>query len=67
MLPLGPWICNFGGVTVAGLLLSDEIALNRALLASGAPISAMNVIRKQISQIKGGQLASAAGLPKWSV
>lgn len=42
-----------------GLTLQDEIDLNKALLASGAPISVMNAIRKQISQIKGGRLALA--------
>jgi glycerate 2-kinase len=41
------------------LSLSDEIALNEALLASGAPISAMNVVRKHFSTIKGGRLAAA--------
>ncbi|MCV9961576.1 glycerate kinase [Pararhizobium sp. BT-229] len=44
----------------AGLTLDDEIAVNRALLASGAPISAMNVVRKHVSRIKGGRLAFAA-------
>ncbi|NOV20297.1 glycerate kinase [Ensifer adhaerens] len=43
-----------------GLALGDEIALNEVLLASGAPISAMNTIRKQVSRIKGGRLARAA-------
>ncbi|MGE6786369.1 glycerate kinase type-2 family protein [Ensifer adhaerens] len=43
-----------------GLTLADEIAVNRALLASGAPISAMNVVRKHVSRIKGGRLAAAA-------
>ncbi|WP_378948575.1 glycerate kinase [Mesorhizobium sp. ANAO-SY3R2] len=42
------------------LTLADEIAVNEALLASGAPISAMNTIRKHISNIKGGRLAVAA-------
>lgn len=42
-----------------GLSLDDEIAVNQALLASGAPISAMNVVRKHISTIKGGRLAAA--------
>lgn len=42
-----------------GLTLADEAALNRALLASGAPISVMNAIRKQVSGIKGGRLAAA--------
>lgn len=41
------------------LTLQDEIDLNKALLASGAPISVMNAIRKQISQSKGGRLALA--------
>ncbi|MCA1407034.1 glycerate kinase [Ensifer sp. IC3342] len=43
-----------------GVTLEDEIAVNRALLASGAPISAMNVVRKHVSHIKGGRLALAA-------
>ncbi|RVQ81230.1 glycerate kinase type-2 family protein [Sinorhizobium medicae] len=43
-----------------GLTLEDEIAVNRALLASGAPISAMNVVRKHVSRVKGGRLALAA-------
>ncbi|PWI54861.1 glycerate kinase [Rhizobium phaseoli] len=42
-----------------GLTLEDEIALNEMLLASGAPISAMNVVRKHLSTIKGGRLAAA--------
>jgi hydroxypyruvate reductase len=44
---------------VPGLRLEDKILVNRALLASGAPISAMNRIRKQLSAIKGGKLAAA--------
>ncbi|PSJ58329.1 glycerate kinase type-2 family protein [Kumtagia ephedrae] len=43
-----------------GLTLADEIAVNEALLASGAPISAMNTVRKHMSAIKGGRLAAAA-------
>ncbi len=43
-----------------GLEFTDEVALNEALLASGAPISVMNAIRKQVSQIKGGRLAALA-------
>ncbi|WP_048646885.1 glycerate kinase type-2 family protein [Nitratireductor soli] len=42
------------------LTLADEIAVNQALLASGAPISAMNSVRKHVSAIKGGRLAAAA-------
>ncbi len=43
-----------------GLTLADEQAVNRALLASGAPIGVMNLIRNQFSTIKGGRLAAAA-------
>ncbi|GGA96182.1 hydroxypyruvate reductase [Brucella endophytica] len=43
-----------------GMTLEDEIAVNRALLASGAPIAAMNAVRKHLSTIKGGRLAAAA-------
>jgi hydroxypyruvate reductase len=43
----------------AGMTLADDQALNRALLASGAPIGAMNLVRKHVSRIKGGQLAAA--------
>ncbi len=43
-----------------GMSLADEIAVNEALLASGAPISAMNTLRKHLSTIKGGRLALAA-------
>ncbi len=43
-----------------GMTLEDEIAVNKALLASGAPISAMNAVRKHLSTIKGGRLAAAA-------
>lgn len=42
-----------------GLTLDDKIAVNAALLASGAPIGAMNVVRKHLSRVKGGQLAAA--------
>lgn len=44
----------------AGLTLEDEQAINRLLLASGAPIGVMNLIRNQFSRIKGGRLAAAA-------
>ena len=43
-----------------GMTLADEIAVNEALLASGAPISVMNTVRKHLSTIKGGRLAAAA-------
>jgi glycerate 2-kinase len=40
--------------------LADKMAVNAALLASGAPIDEMNVVRKHLSCIKGGQLTAAA-------
>ncbi|RZS79196.1 hydroxypyruvate reductase [Phyllobacterium myrsinacearum] len=43
-----------------GMTLDDEIAVNKALLASGAPIAAMNTVRKHLSTVKGGRLAAAA-------
>ena len=43
-----------------GITLEDKQKLSRALLASGAPISEINCIRKHLSAIKGGRLALAA-------
>ena len=43
-----------------GFTLEDEMGLNRVLLASGAPIAAMNTVRKHFSRIKGGRLAALA-------
>jgi hydroxypyruvate reductase len=43
-----------------GLTLEDKQAVNRALLASGADIGQMNIVRKHLSAIKGGRLAAAA-------
>jgi glycerate 2-kinase len=40
--------------------LTDEQLLNETLLSSGAPISVMNVIRNELSLIKGGRLAAMA-------
>ncbi|WP_315768492.1 glycerate kinase [Bradyrhizobium sp. SZCCHNR2012] len=42
------------------MTLADKQAVNRALLASGATIAEMNVVRKHLSAIKGGRLARAA-------
>lgn len=44
----------------AGMTLAEKQQVNAALLASGAPISAMNTVRKHLSRVKGGQLAAAA-------
>ncbi|WP_397544145.1 DUF4147 domain-containing protein [Roseovarius salis] len=42
------------------ITLEEKQAVNEALLASGAPISRMNTVRKHLSRVKGGQLAAAA-------
>ncbi|MBS1075340.1 glycerate kinase [Gluconobacter sp. Dm-73] len=61
-------ICGGGSALLPspppGMTLADEAELNRVLLASGAPISVMNSIRKQVSGIKGGRLAAAAAPAK---
>ena len=43
-----------------GLTLDDKMQVNRLLLASGAPISVMNRVRRRLSSVKGGRLALAA-------
>lgn len=43
-----------------GLTLGDLMAVNRALLASGATIGEMNCIRRHLSAFSGGRLAVAA-------
>ncbi|MBR0682342.1 glycerate kinase [Roseomonas eburnea] len=43
-----------------GLALADLIAVNKALLASGATIHEMNCIRRHLSAFSGGRLAAAA-------
>lgn len=57
-------VCGGGSALLpapaGSLTLADEIAVNEALLASGAPISVMNAIRKHVSAIKGGRLAAAS-------
>ena len=42
-----------------GLRLEDKQRINQELLNSGASIGEMNCVRKHLSQIKGGRLASA--------
>ena len=45
----------------ATLSLEDVQAIYRALVTCGAPIDAMNTVRKHLSAVKGGRLAVAAG------
>lgn len=44
---------------VASVPMADLKAVTRQLLASGAPIQDMNVVRKHLSRIQGGRLAQA--------
>ncbi len=43
------------------LQLEDLTEINRLLLKSGLPIEKMNVLRKHLSRVKGGQLATRCG------
>ncbi|SLN33597.1 Putative hydroxypyruvate reductase [Pseudoruegeria aquimaris] len=45
---------------VAGVSLADKAEVNRLLLASGADIGEMNLVRQQLSRLKGGGLSGAA-------
>ena len=45
---------------VADVSMADLKAVTSALLASGAPIGDINIVRKHLSQIQGGRLAAAA-------
>ncbi len=42
------------------ITLQEKQALNAALLRSGASIDEMNIVRKHVSRVKGGQLAGTA-------
>ena len=44
----------------AGITLADKREVTRALLMCGAPIDEFNCVRKHLSGIKGGRLATAA-------
>jgi hydroxypyruvate reductase len=46
---------------IPGMSLRDLQAVNHALVTCGAPIEAMNTVRRHFSAIKGGRLAIAAG------
>ncbi len=45
---------------VPGMRLADLQAANHALVTCGAPIDAMNTVRRHLSAVKGGRLAVAA-------
>jgi glycerate 2-kinase len=46
----------------AGVTLADKQAVTTALLSAGAPIDALNLVRRHCSRVKGGGLARAAAL-----
>ncbi len=45
---------------VVGITLADKQAVSRLLLASGADIAVLNLVRQQLSRLKGGGLLRAA-------
>ena len=60
------FLLSGGGSALAELPLNNAISqsdfeeMNRALVTCGAPIEAINVVRKHVSALKGGRLAAAA-------
>jgi glycerate 2-kinase len=48
---------------VEGVSAADLRQLTQQLLASGAPIQEMNIVRKHLSRIQGGRLAQASKAP----
>ncbi len=44
---------------IEGITLADKLAVTRFLSAAGATIEQMNIVRKQLSRVKGGGLARA--------
>ena len=66
--PPRPILCLISGggsallpAPVAGVSLADKARVSDLLLASGADIGTVNMIRQQISQLKGGGLLGFAG------
>ncbi len=60
-------VCLSGGasamlaVPAAGLTIADQAGTTTCLLRAGLDIGAVNVVRRHLSAIKGGQLAARAG------
>jgi glycerate 2-kinase len=64
------FLISGGGSSLAeapaeGLGLSAVRRTTETLLASGAPIQAMNVLRRHLSAVKGGRLAAACRAGRW--
>jgi glycerate 2-kinase len=61
------FLLSGGGSALAELPLDSRLTLEdvqqfyRTLVSCGAPIAAMNAVRKHVSAVKGGRLAAAAG------
>jgi len=61
------FLLSGGGSALSELPLDSRITLEdvqqfyRTLVTCGAPIAAMNAVRKHVSAVKGGRLAAAAG------
>jgi glycerate 2-kinase len=61
------FLLSGGGSALAELPLDSRLTLEdvqqfyRTLVTCGAPIAAMNAVRKHLSAVKGGRLAAAAG------
>jgi glycerate 2-kinase len=61
------FLLSGGGSALAELPLDSRMTLEdvqqfyRTLVTCGAPIAAMNAVRKHVSAVKGGRLAAAAG------
>ena len=47
-------------VPIAGVTLDEKMGVSGALLRAGAPIHALNCVRKHLSRLKGGRLAAVA-------
>lgn len=45
---------------IAGVTLAQKAAITDHLVRSGAPITAINLVRRHLSRVKGGRLAAAA-------
>jgi len=64
------FLLSGGGSALVELPLDPTLELNdvqdvhRALVTCGAPIDAMNTVRRHLSAVKGGRLAAAAGRAK---
>jgi glycerate-2-kinase len=60
-------VCLSGGasamlaVPAPGLTLADKMAVTRRLLLAGLNIGELNLVRRHLSAVKGGQLAARAG------